>query len=204
MNSRSRSASPYLVAAAVLLTALYVDADECSQQNSNGISSGDVLNISGVSSSDIGTAITTWFSGCSGFGISFPSMVEGGSGGIPVVVTHHSGTSTLASGSCGRTVFTLQGPSNSVISASVDLWDRQANGVDCNTADTLAHELGHVLGLQDVPTDACKGRIMGERPLGGTRSVGADDCTVAGQKWSTTTETDREGGEGGTGGCLPV
>lgn len=44
---------PLLIAAVVLSGALYVGADDCSPTNSNGISSGDVLNISGVSSSAI-------------------------------------------------------------------------------------------------------------------------------------------------------
>ncbi len=202
MRSRNRSATRYLVAVVVSLSAFHVGADECSQSNSNGISSGDVLNISGVSSSDINTSIGYWSSGCSGYGGSFPSMSAGGSGGVPVNVIHHTGTSTLASGSCGRTTFTLQGPGNNVTSANVDIWDRQGNGVDCVFTDTLAHELGHVLGLADNDTSACIGHIMGGRPSGGTRSVSSSDCVVAGQRWSTSEDTTR-GGTGGAG-CPPA
>lgn len=208
MRNRNRSATRYLIAAVVSLGALHAGADECSQANSNGVSSGDVLNISGVSSTDINTSIGYWdgsgdSSGCPGFGSSFPSMSAGGSGGVPVSVTHHTGTSTLTSGSCGRTTFTLQAPGNTVTSASIEIWDRQGNGVDCIFTDTLAHELGHVLGLADNDSSGCTGHIMGARPPGGTRSVSSADCIVAGQRWSTSNDTSGGGGGGGAG-CPPA
>lgn len=203
MRNRNSSPALYLIVAVMSLSALQAGADECSPTNSNGISSGDVLNISGVSNTEINTSIGYWSGGCPGYGNSFPTMSAGGSGGVPVSVTHHTGTSTLASGSCGRTTFGLQGPGNTVTSANIEIWDRQGNGVDCVLTDTLAHELGHVLGLADNDSSACVGRIMGGRPPGGTRSVGTSDCTVAGQRWSTSTDTSH-GGEGGGLGCPPI
>jgi hypothetical protein len=203
MCDRDRSIPRYLIAVVVLLKALYVGADECSQPNTNGASNGDQLNISGIDSSTITAAIGYWSGGCPGYGASFPSMAAGGSGGISVTVTHHIGTSTLATGSCGRTQFNLQAPGNSVISASIELWDRQGNGIDCNLSDTLAHELGHVLGLADNDSSTCIGHIMGGRPAGGTRSVSSADCTVAGQQWLTTNDTQSGGGTGGAG-CPPA
>jgi hypothetical protein len=77
MRNRNRSATRYLIAAVVSLSALHVGADECSQPNSNAISSGDVLNISGVSSTDINASIGYWSGGCPGYGSSFPSMSAG-------------------------------------------------------------------------------------------------------------------------------
>lgn len=203
MRNRHRSTTRSLIAAVMSLVALHVGADECSPPNSNGVSTGDVLNISGVSSTDINTSIGYWSSGCAGYGSSFPSMSAGGSGGVPISVTHHSGTSTLASGSCGRTTFTLQAPGNRVTSANIEIWDRQGNGVECIFTDTLAHELGHVLGLGHNDSPACIGRIMGGRPPGGTRSVSSADCVVAGQRWSTSNDASGGGGGGGAG-CPPV
>jgi hypothetical protein len=202
MRDKNNSGPRYLIAAVVLLQPLYVGADECTQPNSNGVSSGDQLNISGIDSSTITAAIGYWSGGCPGYGASFPNMSVGGSGGISVAVTHHSGTSTLASGSCGRTTPTLQAPGNTVTSASIEIWDRQGNGVDCNLSDTLAHELGHILGLADNDSSACIGHIMGGRPPGGTRSVSSSDCLVAGQKWLTSKDTSHGGGV--DGGCPPV
>jgi hypothetical protein len=204
MRNRNGSIAPYLIATIVSLSAFHAGADDCSQPNSNGISSGDTLDISGVSSADINTAIGYWSGGCPGYGNSFPGMSAGGSGGLEVNVVHHTGTSTLASGSCGRTTFTLHSPGNTVASANVDIWDRQGNGVDCVLTDTLAHELGHVLGLADNDSAACVGHIMGGRPPGGTRSVNSADCVVAGQKWSTSHDTSPGGGAGGGAGCPPV
>jgi len=203
MRNRNRSATPFLIAAVVSLSALHVGADECSQLNSNGISSGDILNISGLSSTDINASIAYWSSGCSGYGSSFPSMSAGGSGGVAIGVTHHSGTSTLASGACGRTTFTLQAPGNRVTSANIEIWDQQANGIECVLTDTLAHELGHILGLADNDSSACVGHIMGGRPPGGTRSVNSADCVVAGQRWSTSYDTSNGGGGGGAD-CPPI
>jgi hypothetical protein len=194
--------TPYawgMIVLAALLVATPVGADECSQPNTNGVSSGDILNISGVSSADINAAIAYWSGGCPGFGSSFPSMSAGGSGGISVSVVHHTGTSTLASGSCGRTSYDLQSPNNVVTGANVEIWDRQGNGVDCIFTDTLAHELGHILGLADNGSSACVGRIMGGRPPGGTRSVSSSDCVVAGQQWSTSNDTSGGSGIGGAG-----
>jgi hypothetical protein len=193
----------YLIAAVMSLSAIHAGADDCSQPNGNGISSGDVFNITGASSTDISTAIGYWSGGCPGYGGSFPSMSAGGSGGIAVSVIHHAGTSTQTSGSCGRTMFMFQAPGNTVTGAVVEIWDQQGNGVDCVFTDTLAHELGHVLGLADNSTSACVGHIMGGRPPGGTRSVSSADCTVAGQKWSTSNDTAHGGGAGGAG-CPPI
>jgi hypothetical protein len=202
MRARDWSVPRYLIAVIMLLNSLYVGADECSQSNSNGVSSSDELNISGIDSSTITTAIGYWSGGCPGYGTTFPSMTVGGSGGISVTVTHYSGTSTLTTGSCGHTMFSLQGPGNTVTSASIEIWDRQGNGIDCILSDTLAHELGHILGLADNPSSACIGRIMGGRPPGGTRSVSSSDCMVAGQKWLTSKDISPGGGVGG--GCPPV
>ena len=64
--------------------------------------------------------------------------------------------------------------------------------------DTLAHELGHVYGLDNAPSDpTCLGHIMGSRTPGGTRTVLADDCEVAQEKWLTPTEPE------GTPGVIP-
>jgi hypothetical protein len=202
MCYRDRLVPRYLIAVVVLLKVFYAGADECSQPNTNGVSNGDQLNISGIDSSTITTAISYWSGGCPGYGSSFPGMTAGGSGGIAVSVIHHSGTSTLDSGSCGHTTPRLQAPGYAVTSATIELWDRQGNGVDCNLSDTLAHELGHILGLADNSSSACVGRIMGGRPPGGTRSVSSSDCTVAGQQWSTTNDTSPGGGGGA--GCPPA
>lgn len=60
-------------------------------------------------------------------------------------------------------------------------------------AETLAHELGHALGLLDVRGPACAGRIMDQLRLrtDGTlapRAVHAEECAVADRRFQTLAE----------------
>jgi hypothetical protein len=60
-------------------------------------------------------------------------------------------------------------------------------------AETLAHELGHALGLLDVRGPACAGRIMDQLRLrtDGTlapRAVHAEECAVADRRFHTLAE----------------
>lgn len=182
----------YAVAFLILLSFRAIcRADQCSVVlTSQGISNGDVLNISsaGLTSAEISGAVNYWSSRCSTYGTHFPSMTVGGSGGIPIQVITYSGTSTSASGSCGLTTKSLDAPGLTLRSAKIEIWSKQGNGVICNKTDTLAHEIGHLLGLKDVSQAACSGRIMGERAENGTRSVGASDCGIADERWRTTPE----------------
>lgn len=62
-------------------------------------------------------------------------------------------------------------------------------------AQTLAHELGHVLGLADAPVGAgCAGHIMAANPGPGGRSraVRAEECGAVDQRWRTPRELSAE------------
>jgi hypothetical protein len=59
----------------------------------------------------------------------------------------------------------------------------------CNVQESLAHELGHVLGVGH-PDTQCYGHIMGWP--GPPRSVWAGDCQTADQNWYTPTERQRD------------
>ncbi|HSS51136.1 MAG TPA: hypothetical protein VLX28_19515, partial [Thermoanaerobaculia bacterium] len=58
-------------------------------------------------------------------------------------------------------------------------------------ADSIAHEFGHLLGLDNAPDPLgqCLDHIMGGRVVGFTRTVNADDCAVADDKWETINES---------------
>jgi len=57
-----------------------------------------------------------------------------------------------------------------------------------NAIDTLTHEIGHVLGLDNAPeVSACYGHIMGQR-LVDDRQIFPDDCAQAGDLWTTAYE----------------
>ncbi len=66
---------------------------------------------------------------------------------------------------------------------------------DCPPPDRiLAHELGHVLGLQDVEAPGCPtfimSEVMGNRPF--LQRVGREECRAVDRKWSTSYERDDE------------
>ena len=120
-------------------------------------------------------AIALWQE-CSGYASSFPAFVTGVRGTRTLRVRFE-----LSSGSprCG-------GFSGTEI--VVYAWAME-NGrqVYCGPpALNLAHELGHALGLEDVPP-ACADRIMAPvdpgRPL--ARAVRADECRIAESYWRT-------------------
>jgi hypothetical protein len=54
-------------------------------------------------------------------------------------------------------------------------------------SDTIAHELGHVLGLEDATGSACYDHIMGTRMLD-DRQIASDDCAAVNQLWTTPSE----------------
>jgi hypothetical protein len=70
---------------------------------------------------------------------------------------------------------------------------RLPNGavVRCDpVAETLAHELGHVLGLLDAPNEAsCAEHIMAAIPIhGDRRSVATGECDAVDARWRTASE----------------
>jgi hypothetical protein len=84
-----------------------------------------------------------------------------------------------------------------ITGAVVDIWENQSDGTPCEPhADTIAHELGHVFGLQNANSIDCTGHIMGPRVnFGGslgTRSVSQEPCRAAKNQWLTSRERDDE------------
>lgn len=162
------------------------------------VSNGSVFNItsSNLSTSDLSTAISYW-SGCGG-GTDSPSMQVGGGGGIPVSVTLVAGSSPT--GRCGRADIQIGATSRRVVSADITIYTRQNNGTSCHPpSDEIAHELGHVLGLGDADSAACRQSVMGFRDTGTTRSVDAEDCDQVDQNWQLPGEQPTGGGGGGGG-----
>jgi hypothetical protein len=167
-------------------------AVDCSVPTSSfGASLGNAFNITtaGFTSSDIQAAAGYWT--CPGYAGYIPSFGIGVSGGVPVTVVRRAGNSTATGGGCGR--FTPDVVNGHLESAVIEVWTNQANGNSCEPlTDSIAHEFGHLLGLADAPDPLgqCLGHIMGSRVQDFTRTVQADDCQVADQKWETTNESE--------------
>jgi hypothetical protein len=147
---------------------------------------GDInLTVSGFTASDIQQAASYW--GCPSH-VGLPGFQIGGFGGVPVSITKINGNSTTAGGGCGRTQRTAV--NGQLQSATIEIWTHQANGASCEPlTDVIAHEFGHVLGLENADSNACNGHIMGNRAPGGTRTVFPDDCEVADEKWEIPAES---------------
>lgn len=77
----------------------------------------------------------------------------------------------------------------------VRVWTRDENDNPTNIADTVAHELGHALGLahpltSDMADCSEAKRIMGQRPLSGSRVIAEEDCNRADRRWLTDDQND--------------
>jgi hypothetical protein len=133
----------------------------------------------------IGAATAQWDDSCGdeGAGSGFPYLESGTGSGYPVTVNYHSEPGPA----CGsNSTLYYQG---TPLGSTIDLY-ASAGGSPCDPiSDSLAHELGHVLGLEDVSyAGSCFGSIMGGRSPGGTRSVTAADCAAADEGWWTPEE----------------
>ena len=169
-----------------------------SRTNANG----DLIRLDGnmISDSQMNAAANYWQS-CAGYGTGFASFTTADvSTPVTVTVIYHGGHNQV----CG------QATHDTPTSIRIDLWDTgvttSGQTFSCNVTDTLAHELGHVLNLDN---STCTGYIMGPHStswqngqiVAGTRSVATGECSAASGGWSTS--SDGGGGAGGGGAGNP-
>lgn len=125
-------------------------------------SPGSAINITTVGfsgGSEVQTAIGYW-SGCQGYGDSIPTFQVGGSGGVPITIRKIVGRSNTPGGGCG--IVDPEIVNGHLEGAEITVWTQQSTGESCEPiSDSIAHELGHVLGLADATDPSCAGRIMG-------------------------------------------
>lgn len=138
-----------------------------------------------ISASNISDAISKWET-CSQFGTGFPTLTASCCGDYTFTVVHQSGTSTNSQGGCGL-FQPAQNSSGAVVGGTIVVFDAQSNGVDCEPFRdvTIAHEIGHGLGLGD---SNCSGYIMGA-PSGTPYDLPQpDECQQVNNQWTTSYE----------------
>ncbi|HYH05491.1 MAG TPA: hypothetical protein VEK11_00390 [Thermoanaerobaculia bacterium] len=118
-------------------------------------------------------------------GTSMPDLQVGCSSGTMVEIVYDPGSSNSG---CG--LYQGGADGSGLITLYQYGYDAYAGKiVPCadNMVDTLTHELGHALGLDNVLGSECYGHIMGPR-MPWTREILADDCQAIDELWTTTTE----------------
>ena len=148
----------------------------------------NVLNCSGL----VSYAIDEW-NGCSEAGAGSPMLRSGNDGGMNIAVEVNDQAAPFDG--CGIFEHQLEPGTTRVTGGTIILYTRRQDGSSCLPLDrTLAHELGHVLGLADA--SCYDDRIMQPRVAqGDNREVKADECAAVAAHW--TTPSEQEGGNCG-------
>lgn len=142
----------------------------------------------------IGSAIEHWADGCTAeYGSAFPEMKAGSScpwyascGFVDIVFVNAPGTQ-----GCGDYQANQDpGTGGTMFIYGWDSLGRSCIENDIDGAATIAHELGHALGLAD---SECTTGIMGTAPpIGQIRDVSSSECDVTSNLWFTPAEEEQE------------
>jgi hypothetical protein len=151
---------------------------------------------SGWGSSGAGTiqAGADLWSSCATYGTGMPTFAVNGFGTISITIDHVAGSGGVA---CSNFQPSTNQATGKIIGGTITTYDSSDVVANCDSirSETLAHKLGHVLGLGHT---SCSGYIMG--PPNVPRSVQADECSQVDQQWTTPTENPPPAGGGGGGG----
>jgi hypothetical protein len=135
----------------------------------------------------VSSGVDRW-NACSEAGRGSPMLRANDTGGLNIDVEVRDANSDTPSGGCA--VFQDSTSNNRVIGGTIVLFTRRSDGTSCLPLDrTMAHELGHVLGLGEA--NCYDDRIMQPRSAQGDyREVKADECAAVAAHWTTPSEQD--------------
>lgn len=145
---------------------------------------------------ELTAAAAYWQTACDATGRALPRITVGGPG-LPVEVRRR-GDSWSPNRRCGMT--SVRRRNGEVVGYVVDVFLKQRNGTPCfPLVDEVAHELGHVLGLDDEESVEAMGTIMGVRGRNLRRRVDAPTCDRVAALWTrgeAIASLQRPAGEG--------
>lgn len=168
-----------------MLLTLPARGQDCSPVQRSGFTGGSISLCSSqnIGPQTIGAGESYWTGACGQTGSIPDFYVDRGDADFQIQVYYHFEQGTDA---CGATLWDGEVP------IQIDLWQTGPgpNGLmPCNPTESLAHEIGHILGLGH-PTTQCFGEIMGWP--GPPRSVSSGDCATADSNWYTPTERQED------------
>lgn len=150
-----------------------------------GVGSVGTINLVYTGSSPVvGQATAMWNNTCGGGIPSFLIRSHPVAGGLNINVNIVNGTPTACTGNqCACTITNT--PGGVLTGGTVHVNN------SCGTADTVAHELGHLLGLNDTFNPSCVERIMygSNVPAGLSPAVHPSDCAAVDGLWQIPSES---------------
>lgn len=133
-------------------------------------------------------AVGKWDSACgSSAGRSLPDLTTTGSADFQVGVVFKNRKCPIPNCMCAFFRPVLSNSTGHMIGGQIKLFAKDSNGVECeasNYDDFLKHELGHVLGLDNVSASGCDDRVMRDF----NDDPKSSDCLAAGERWFTPHE----------------
>lgn len=148
-----------------------------------------------MSSGNVTSAIGMWET-CATYESGFPAFVIGQQGDITINIAFASGRNPDQHAGCGGFV-PSNGSGGVVTGGTITIYEQPGaaaafNSCSSTYVETIAHELGHVLGLSE---SGCSGYIMTGNTGSPGRAVYGAECGAAALRWTTPAELG--GGSGG-------